>query len=889
MKYPCPSDMLRVPYLGYDVEECNEINFTTYPAQQHVVPTELRKRGSCYSRHELNTIAGFLQQWLVCGLMRTLFAPSHITVDINDFVFSPSHDQRHYSFQNTGNPRSSSIEEVRDEEANDEEATQSHAHASEHISFARYPFFIDTTGEVLMRYLIYMQAKEFFLDDVDRKRDVWVKHISVFNNAQAALQELVLWRREFYPVVDCQTVDSPLLDTVILSAILLLESLYATFEHSFPLVEGRTHLLFDLPLDNALQRRLLDAHWCPGEVRVHLPTLSMAFEPNQSVVQITTLSNKFRHATSLYVLGGLDRGCLEKDHSCCTSDSCIANRIDPETYETKHASPGCDCAFLQDPSGGAASATRILQSGDIPVLTVTSNPDWTSPTLSVIPSRGIRYVALSHVWSDGLGNPRSNALPTCQLQKLQEWVDDLYPESSEHTAFWIDTLCVPLTTQERKKAIQLMGETYRAADTVLVLDDWLVKTGFDGLSEHNLLKLKSCTWTQRLWTLQEGMLAKEYSLYFQTSVGSISGDDLSSDISLQTDYLVDVLKCIVGRKADNLQDKYPETTTAILESLERHIKIWEDPSMDGDERYWRKGAMLSKGFDTGEEMHRDPLIGGMGLISEINNWLNSNIILSEGHGYLLSLRRPLGPLLITRRCRYNLRSYKRPTPMHQANEVMVVGHNMKNRSTSRLEDEPVCFATLLGLDLTEILDCRGTEERMEKVFSQLQFVSEMILFSHSPRINKEGLRWVPATFRTNARAYEPGIAMTNFGEVRREGLVAKFNGIVFETGKGSKVAVPRTQFGVGSLTLSIRKTGQHGLYPSSRRLWTAALLYGRLKVHVVDLDTNAILVELVESKDGVIFTRFIGHYHIKCEGERGNRTLKGLTGVVKNGQRWCIG
>lgn len=39
--------------------------------------------------------------------------------------------------------------------------------------------------------------------------------------------------------------------------------------------------------------------------------------------------------------------------------------------------------------------------------------------------RQVRYVAISHIWADGLGNPKENAMPRCQLMLLQAGVNAL--------------------------------------------------------------------------------------------------------------------------------------------------------------------------------------------------------------------------------------------------------------------------------------------------------------------------------------------------------------------------------------------------------------------------------------------------------------------------------
>lgn len=67
---------------------------------------------------------------------------------------------------------------------------------------------------------------------------------------------------------------------------------------------------------------------------------------------------------------------------------------------------------------------------------------------------GLEYVAISHVWSGGLGNPSKNGLPECHF-------------------FRMDTFCIPVGdtfSGARDKAINLMAEIYGGARAVLVLD-----------------------------------------------------------------------------------------------------------------------------------------------------------------------------------------------------------------------------------------------------------------------------------------------------------------------------------------------------------------------------------------------------------------------------------
>ena len=86
----------------------------------------------------------------------------------------------------------------------------------------------------------------------------------------------------------------------------------------------------------------------------------------------------------------------------------------------------------------------------------------------------------------------------------------------------LDTLCVPPDAAKQDKAqafaIERMRETYEDAEAVLVLDSWLLSSNIGSrLEEEILTQIFASRWNRRLWTFQEGALAK--SLYFQFSDG----------------------------------------------------------------------------------------------------------------------------------------------------------------------------------------------------------------------------------------------------------------------------------------------------------------------------------------------------------------------------------
>lgn len=161
------------------------------------------------------------------------------------------------------------------------------------------------------------------------------------------------------------------------------------------------------------------------------------------------------------------------DHGNCTQTQCLALQVLERTYEPKHVQPDCKCNFAGVNEDDLDAA---LECGYLPLITLGDDDKVTLACTDLDSEDHADYIAISHVWSDGLGNPHGNSMPMCQLQRLKELIQyqehALYPQKSnkQTTPLWIDTLCCPERQGETKKiAIKMMGETYRKAADTLVL------------------------------------------------------------------------------------------------------------------------------------------------------------------------------------------------------------------------------------------------------------------------------------------------------------------------------------------------------------------------------------------------------------------------------------
>ncbi|GAW14587.1 hypothetical protein ANO14919_039900 [Xylariales sp. No.14919] len=211
----------------------------------------------------------------------------------------------------------------------------------------------------------------------------------------------------------------------------------------------------------------------------------------------------------------------------CTAFECIHRKLQEDKYKTRHAD-GCD--GCEEVVGCLDTLQDIIRRGKVPlILSIDENHD--EPEIIFVESEPRQpdhsYVSISHVWSDGLGNLERNGLPLCQLRRISRLIRSLPGEQAEIVLFWCDTLCIPPDAagipDVQNLAIGQMRNIYADATAVLVLDSWLFTSEMSTASpEEILLKIFCCTWNTRLWTYQEGALAK--SLYFQFKDGPYNLD-----------------------------------------------------------------------------------------------------------------------------------------------------------------------------------------------------------------------------------------------------------------------------------------------------------------------------------------------------------------------------
>ncbi|KAJ5611493.1 hypothetical protein N7528_008598 [Penicillium herquei] len=228
---------------------------------------------------------------------------------------------------------------------------------------------------------------------------------------------------------------------------------------------------------------------------------------------------------------------LVERHEKCTEETCIAYNMDVENAKAKHREPDCKC-----PSVGP-SLSKIINttSGDtFPVidmrfLLAASKPNTPHFQRELLKQAavskyqdGMKFVAISHVWSDGLMGTSETGLPACQIEHLANLAYTAATISAQSDTYqgpwylWIDAMCIPADSRVRKLAITKMRQVYSNAALTIVLDEGLYRSPDYSNPYTTIFRLMTCVWSRRLWTLQELVLSKNVYIRFSVGLSKLS-------------------------------------------------------------------------------------------------------------------------------------------------------------------------------------------------------------------------------------------------------------------------------------------------------------------------------------------------------------------------------
>ncbi|KFY15368.1 hypothetical protein V491_05708 [Pseudogymnoascus sp. VKM F-3775] len=195
---------------------------------------------------------------------------------------------------------------------------------------------------------------------------------------------------------------------------------------------------FRLTHNAFIEERMVSQGWCPA--------------------MIEHVRSQF-HVVGLYYASLLGPPRRTLDHGNCSMDLKCCRAIKGfQVGEVTHVVDGCQCELVCVDKFKLAD---IIRENKIPVLRFSKQKG--KPSFEAVSSTsepGLEYTAMSHVWSDGWGNPENNSLRLCRIEKIVSMISASYtipdfhvepPQGKHYRAtkhddrvfFWMDTLCVP--------------------------------------------------------------------------------------------------------------------------------------------------------------------------------------------------------------------------------------------------------------------------------------------------------------------------------------------------------------------------------------------------------------------------------------------------------------
>ena len=263
--------------------------------------------------------------------------------------------------------------------------------------------------------------------------------------------------------------------------------------------------------------------------------------------QISHLSKSLSHA-ALYYLSGLPRGAWRHmDHSLCDESRYPAMNVKHDDYVQQN-SPDCDMSDAYRTSvthvnDGGVSAGRctpfvvdptevasIIESDNgVPLISCSRTAN--SLDIKVVRAEmDTIYVANSHVWAGGMGNPVRNALPNCQIKRLASYTHALL-EKMMHMSIgfrssrtrpshqFLDKYLVYSCTREPSISLRSCHRSAHQnllAKAVLILDPELQTLCHRTIPiEQALAQIQVCPWMSRCWTLREATLSRLRYVQFE--------------------------------------------------------------------------------------------------------------------------------------------------------------------------------------------------------------------------------------------------------------------------------------------------------------------------------------------------------------------------------------
>ncbi|KAJ5884801.1 hypothetical protein N7495_009311 [Penicillium taxi] len=289
--------------------------------------------------------------------------------------------------------------------------------------------------------------------------------------------------------------------------------------------------------------RLEKNGWCPSTIQATARSVGYLTLYYMSQINRTRVP-KLDHGSCTDLICMAAKNCVEGPQTppqCSNPAKCCSLKEDEIIFNPQHTSHKNEsCSKVAPP---IQDVIDILKDGKIPLVKFEKNEHDGHAKLKIVPARvDSRYVAVSHVWSDGLGNSHDNSIWQCQLDSIIESISNLpnhrgetmshlafnrretlspwsipgiYSRNEPYDLFWLDILCIPakhalcglvdIPEDLRSTTVSQISAVFAGAMQVMILDREMQRLRRDTCQMPEILALfQGCNWASRAWTYKEG-------------------------------------------------------------------------------------------------------------------------------------------------------------------------------------------------------------------------------------------------------------------------------------------------------------------------------------------------------------------------------------------------
>ncbi|KAI5837099.1 hypothetical protein DFP73DRAFT_326606 [Morchella snyderi] len=254
----------------------------------------------------------------------------------------------------------------------------------------------------------------------------------------------------------------------------------------------------------------------------------------------------------------------------------------------------------------------------------------------------------------------------------------------------------------------------------------------------------------------------------------------------------------------------------------------------------------------------------------------------------------------------NMLYHRLPLVGDNAFRFRTLARALRYRSTSRMEDESICLASVLGYDLKELSQTECPDRRMALFYSYIPEMPADLLFLHKENLEIDGYRWAPKSFLKQSRTLNSlGLHHKAIGARDGNGLYVTFPG--FRITEVTLPKDPGNHFYIKRSHESQLEGGIEPIIPSFGRNTTPEDLrsYQENRVAFDEFvhDTEqlaviqspstkpyySVLVAILREENDTIYCRFIRLVDFNVmpvrQVPRGSIVVQHLPAE----QRWCVG